>query len=106
MTEEHIESLANLLTLLINDRPIKPDITNPQYVSMYLSIFLDEADLNNGNPVPYDSFGEALWQRLNRDANDHPEIADNLVTTWTAWVHLYRHLKDERRLNSNQKEID
>lgn len=81
MKGENLDSLVRLMNQVIsNERHgSKITITNPQYNEMYLKIFLDEIELNDGEPIPYDAFGDRLWVKLNKDVNSFAKEADEVM---------------------------
>ena len=93
MDEEKIKSLATLLNRILNDQQVQFDITNTNHASIYLDIFLKAAKENNGDPVPYDAFGEQLWVQLAKDRPRYEKTVNDFMTVWTAWVDLFKHLK-------------
>ena len=100
MKETNINSLASLMdSVITNNHPMK--ITNPQYLSMYLKIFFDEIESNNGAPIHYDAFGDRLWAKINRSVDDFAKEAEEFMNTWNAWFYLYSNLKQNNRLNNS-----
>lgn len=100
MKKENFDSLVKLMDAVISGNKIinVMTITNPQYNEMYLRIFLDELENNNGEPIPYDAFGDRLWTMLNKDVNSFEKEANKFMSTWSAWVYLYRYLKKNDRI--------
>jgi hypothetical protein len=100
MDEQDIESLANLLNRVINDSPLKFEITNSGHVSVYLEIFLRSLQNNNNEPVPYERFKEQLWSRIPSDRPLFREALEDFTIVWTAWVDLYQFLQSRNMLAS------
>lgn len=100
MKGENLDLLVNLMNLVISNdgHGHVMTITNPQYNEMYLKIFLDEIKLNNGEPIPYDAFGDRLWTKINKDVNSFAKEADEFMGTWNSWVDLYRYLKKNNQI--------
>ncbi len=100
MSQEGLNKIVGLLkTVLSGDRITSVmRISNRQYSSIYLDIFLHETENNNHEAIGYDDFAEELWIRLEADANNYPKEADEFMKTWEAWVDLYRFLKKNDKL--------
>ena len=100
MSGKNLDSLAELMNGVINNdgHASKIRITSSQYVSYYLRIFLEEVKRNNGEPIPYDAFGDRLWIKLNVNIDSFQKEADEFMNAWNEWVYLYRYLKLENEL--------
>ena len=99
MSQEGLNKIVSLLKNVLSENHITNvmTISNRQYSSAYLNIFLDEAERNN-DAIGYDDFSEELWIRLGKNVNDYPKKADDFMVTWEAWVDLYRYLKKNDKL--------
>jgi hypothetical protein len=100
MKGENLDLLVKLMNRVItNDsHGSVMTISNSQYNEMYLKIFLDEIERNNGEPIPYDAFGDRLWVKLNKDVNSFAKEADEFMGAWNSWVDLYKYLKKNNKI--------
>jgi hypothetical protein len=96
MHVENLQKLTNLIKQVIGDSSFNvATIKNPQYVSLYLPIFFDEIKRNGGKAIPYDQFGEELWNAIGEDVNQHPTVSDEFIIIWSAWKTLYDALQNK-----------
>lgn len=90
MKYENIQNLATFLNSVIENKPIRINIVNPQYQSFYFDIFFDE--VNTGKMPFYDSFCDVLAMHLKNDNKNYKQVTGEFMTVWTAWIHLYEEL--------------
>ncbi len=99
MKANHLDSLVDLMRSVIEETGSnRKNISNSQHVEKYLKIFLECVEENNGDPLHHDIFGERLWTKLSRNANNHKLDAEEFMNTWNGWVYLYRYLKMKNKL--------
>lgn len=99
MSQEGLDKIVRLLKNVLDKSHTSSvmRISNPQYSSMYLDIFLDEAERND-DAIGNDDFAEQLWIRLEKDVNDYDKEATDFACTWRAWADLYRYLRKKGKL--------
>ena len=99
MSQDGLNKIVGLLKHVLSGDAMsrRMNITNWQYSSSYLYIFLEEAE-KNGDAIGYDDFSGELWSRLGKDVDDYPKEASEFTHTWEAWVDLYRYLKKNNKL--------
>ncbi len=99
MDRENLMKLVGLMKQVIGEGHFKvATIKNPQYESLYLPIFFDEIEKNQGEATPYDRFGDQLWAELGVDINDHAQAGEEFMLVWTAWKTMYDALRAQGKI--------